>query len=114
MTETSRSGTDSAAMTRHTMPAVDGPPIHRRSLGLEPPPCSCGIAAVLLGNQHDEGPRFLCAGGAACQVGAHRRQVVIGVGQQSFDVAVDLVEAVVAGQVRLRVKGQASRGLRAE
>ena len=46
---------------------------------LEPAQGSCGIQAVLFGDEPDQGPRLLGASGAAGQVGAHRRMVVVGV-----------------------------------
>ncbi len=48
--------------------------------------------------------RFLGAGGTASQMRSHRRQVMVMVGQQGLPVPVDHVEAVVAGQVRVRVQ----------
>jgi hypothetical protein len=60
------------------------------------------VGGVLLGNEVQEALVVLVAGRAAIEVRAHARNLAIGVrfGQFELDVAVELLEALFAGQLR--------------
>lgn len=61
----------------------------------------------IVGDEFQEGVGFFGASPAASQVDLHRLVLVKGITEYSLDVCVQLVEALVAGQVRAGVQRQA-------
>ena len=65
----------------------------------------------MVDDQRSQGTGFLVAGGAASEVVLHGGVAMARVGEQRFDIGVDLCEAVVTGEPGRRVEKQRVDGV---